>query len=137
MSLKSLFQIIIFLIIIVVLGSVYFNYFLESKIKIEKVEKLSPKKIEITPKDNSKNENIKNFENADKIQQNYQASELARQARLEQVENNLRKAQQQVSGLTITAGISGIVQKLPIELGQQLNSGENAALVIDPASLLC
>lgn len=72
---------------------------------------------------------------ADKMQQNYQASELARQARLEQVENNLRKAQQQVSGLTITAGISGIVQKLPIELGQQLNSGENAALVIDPASL--
>lgn len=72
---------------------------------------------------------------ADKMQQNFQASELARQARFEQVENSLRKAQQQVSGLTITAGISGVVQKLPIELGQQLNAGENAALVIAPRSL--
>jgi len=72
---------------------------------------------------------------AEKMLQNFQASELARQARLEQVENNLRKAQQQVSGLTITAGINGVVQRLPIELGQQLNAGENAALVIDPNSL--
>jgi len=72
---------------------------------------------------------------AEKMQQNFQASETARQARLEQVENNLRKAQQQVSGLTILAGITGMVQRVPIELGQQLKSGENTALVIAPESL--
>ena len=43
MSLKSLVQVVIFLVIIVIIGSIYSNYFLEAKIKVEEVEEKTAK----------------------------------------------------------------------------------------------
>ena len=43
MSLKSLVQVVIFLVIIVIIGSIYSNYFLEAKIKVEEVEEKTTK----------------------------------------------------------------------------------------------
>ena len=59
MSLKSLVQVVILLVIIVIIGSVYSNYFLEAKIKVEEVEEKITKVEKITQNDsNYKNEEI-------------------------------------------------------------------------------
>ena len=59
MSLKSLFQVVIFIVIIIIIGSIYSNYFLEAKIKVEEVEEKITKVEKITQNDsNYKNEEI-------------------------------------------------------------------------------
>ena len=80
MSVKSLFQIVILLVILMVLGSVYFNYFLDNKVVIEESnpvkitnEKKNPEKLAQSEKkittdqdqkleinNNAKNEDIEN-----------------------------------------------------------------------------
>lgn len=67
---------------------------------------------------------------------NSNAAQLAaQQARVEQLRAlyNLKKSQ--LDALTIRAGIAGVLQELPVEVGQQVTAGTTVAKVVDPKRL--
>ena len=57
------------------------------------------------------------------------------QAELEQASALLTLKQRQVAELTVRAGFSGVLQLVPVEVGQQVAPGTNLARVSDPALL--
>jgi HlyD family secretion protein len=71
-----------------------------------------------------------------KMKENLQAKRAANEAKLGQVENDLSRVERQVDNLSIVASITGVVQKVPVLLGQQSEIGSNMALIADPASLI-
>lgn len=68
------------------------------------------------------------------------ASNLARlaaeDARVEQARRLIRRREEQVDGLRITAGMSGVLQEIAVEPGQQVGLGGNVARVAQPDELI-
>lgn len=52
---------------------------------------------------------------------------IANEARVQRMEKTLNRVTEQVASLTVTASIDALVQEMPIELGQQVNAGNNLA----------
>jgi HlyD family secretion protein len=59
----------------------------------------------------------------------------AQQAEVDQLRAALRLKQRQVDELTVRAGVSGVLQVVPVEVGQQVAPGTNLARVADPSRL--
>jgi len=57
-------------------------------------------------------------------------------ARLEQSRTSFKLREQQFRGLKVRAGISGVLQQLPVEAGQQVQQGMNLARVAQPETLI-
>ncbi len=62
-----------------------------------------------------------------KRKENLAAQTVAYQARLNRMRRILQRVQSQVKGLHVKASMDSIVQEMPVELGQQVNSGTNLA----------
>jgi multidrug efflux pump subunit AcrA (membrane-fusion protein) len=62
-----------------------------------------------------------------KRKENLAAQGVAYQARLNRMRRILQRVQSQVDGLHVKATMDSIVQEMPVELGQQVNSGTNLA----------
>lgn len=62
-----------------------------------------------------------------KRKENLAAQAVASQARLNRMRRILQRVQSQVNGLNVKATMDSIVQEMPVELGQQVNSGTNLA----------
>jgi len=62
-----------------------------------------------------------------KRNENLAAQTVAYQARLNRMRRILQRVQTQVNGLHVKATMDSIVQEMPVELGQQVNSGTNLA----------
>jgi multidrug efflux pump subunit AcrA (membrane-fusion protein) len=62
-----------------------------------------------------------------KRKENLAAQAVAYQARLNRMRRILQRVQSQVDGLHVQATMDSIVQEMPVELGQQVNSGTNLA----------
>jgi HlyD family secretion protein len=60
----------------------------------------------------------------------------AQSARLEQLRNVLARQRQQLSSLQVRAGMSGVVQALPVQVGQQIAAGTQIARVARPDELI-
>ena len=59
----------------------------------------------------------------------------AQEARVDQVRAQARLKKSQLEGLKVRAGISGVLQQVPVEVGQRVTAGTNLARVADPARL--
>jgi HlyD family secretion protein len=59
----------------------------------------------------------------------------AQQARVEQLRALYQLRRQQVERLKVRAGMSGVVQQVPVDVGQQVSPGTNLARVADPTRL--
>lgn len=59
----------------------------------------------------------------------------SQQARVEQLRALAKLRRSQVESLTVRAGISGVLQQVPVQVGQQVTPGTNLARVADPSSL--
>ena len=70
------------------------------------------------------------------FQRNIAAQIAAEQARLDQLANTRDLRKRQVDGLQVRAGIAGILQRVPVEEGQQVASGNNLARVAKPGELM-
>lgn len=73
---------------------------------------------------------------SDQLKKSTDAQLRAAHARTEQLENMLALRQQQLDGLTVTAGINGVLQELPVEEGQRVNPGQTIARVAQPQTLM-
>jgi HlyD family secretion protein len=73
---------------------------------------------------------------AGKFRQNIAAQIAAEGARIEQLRNTLALRERQVAGLTVRAGIAGVLQQVPVEEGAQVLAGANLARVARPDELL-
>lgn len=62
-----------------------------------------------------------------KGQENLVAQRKASQARLNRMKRIVERAEQQVANLKVKATMDSLVQEMPIELGQQINTGVNLA----------
>jgi biotin carboxyl carrier protein len=58
-----------------------------------------------------------------------QEAVLIQQKQISRAESQCREMQARVDALTVKAGIKGLVQRLPVELGQSLSAGQELALV--------
>ncbi len=59
----------------------------------------------------------------------------AKQAELEQLKASAQLRTQEVEALHVRAGMSGVLQQLPVEVGQRVIPGTNIARVADPTKL--
>ena len=59
----------------------------------------------------------------------------AQEARVDQVRAVARLKQSQLEGLKVRAGIAGVLQQVPVQVGQRVTPGTNLARVADPARL--
>jgi HlyD family secretion protein len=59
----------------------------------------------------------------------------AKRAEVEQHRAMLQLREGQRRGLTVTAGMRGVIQEIPFEVGQEVAPGANLALIADPDSL--
>jgi HlyD family secretion protein len=64
-----------------------------------------------------------------------QAQVAAQQARVDQLRALANLRQEQVNNLTVRAGIEGILQVVPVDVGQQVLTGTNLARVAQPERL--
>ncbi len=60
---------------------------------------------------------------------------LAQQARVDQLRTLFSLRQQQVNQLRVRAGMTGVLEQVPVEVGQQVAPGTNVARVADPSRL--
>lgn len=60
---------------------------------------------------------------------------LAQQARVDQLRTLFTLRRQQVDQLRVRAGMSGVLEQVPVEVGQQVAPGTNVARVADPTRL--
>lgn len=70
------------------------------------------------------------------FRKNIQAQLAAEQARLDQLANTRELRQRQSDALKVRAGIAGILQRVPVEEGQQVAAGTNLARVARPGELM-
>lgn len=56
-------------------------------------------------------------------------------ARVEQVRAQCRIREEQLAALRVRAGIDGVIQEVPVEVGQQVDAGANLARVANPGRL--
>ena len=66
---------------------------------------------------------------------NVRAQVLAQQARVDQLRTLFALRRQQVDQLRVRAGMSGVLEQVPVEVGQQVAPGTNVARVADPTRL--
>lgn len=67
------------------------------------------------------------MERLNKREENLAAQRVAYQARINRMKRILQRIQEQVDNLKVRATMDSIVQEMPMELGQQVNSGTNLA----------
>lgn len=65
-----------------------------------------------------------------------EAQLASQRARLEQVRNVYQRRQAQVASLQVRAGIGGVLQRVPVEVGQRVTLGTNLARVARPDELM-
>ncbi|HEX7029395.1 MAG TPA: efflux RND transporter periplasmic adaptor subunit [Gammaproteobacteria bacterium] len=70
------------------------------------------------------------------FEKSVQAQLRAEQARIAQLKNMLSLRETQVAGLAVKAGMSGVLQALGVEEGQQLTIGANIARIARPDELM-
>lgn len=70
------------------------------------------------------------------FRRNIDAQMAAEQARLDQLVNTRELRQRQADALKVRAGIAGILQRVPVEEGQQVAAGTNLARVARPGELM-
>lgn len=70
------------------------------------------------------------------FQNSVNAQLRAARARIEQLNNMVELREQQLAGLTVEAGIEGVLQELTVEEGQRLTPGQNIARVARPDTLM-
>ena len=70
------------------------------------------------------------------FRRNISAQLAAEQARLDQLANTRELRQRQADGLKVRAGIAGVLQRVPVEEGQQVAAGNNLARVARPGDLM-
>jgi len=68
-------------------------------------------------------------------EQSIQARVAVQQSQVDQARAVFRLKQQQRNDLKVRAGINGILQRVPVEVGQQVAPGTNLARVADPGRL--
>lgn len=69
------------------------------------------------------------------IEKSVQARLASESARLEQAQALAKLRQKQLDALTVRAGIEGVLQEVPVEVGQRCAPGENLARVAQPEKL--
>ncbi|MGI8436407.1 MAG: efflux RND transporter periplasmic adaptor subunit [Chthoniobacterales bacterium] len=67
--------------------------------------------------------------------QNIEPQLAAKQAAVDQVRANAQLKKQQMEQLKVRAGFTGVLQQLPVEVGQRVTPGTNLARVADPTKL--
>ncbi len=68
-------------------------------------------------------------------EESVRAQLLAQQARVNQLRTLFALRQQQVDQLRVRAGMNGVLEQVPVEVGQQVAPGTNVARVADPTRL--
>ncbi|MBP7778060.1 MAG: HlyD family efflux transporter periplasmic adaptor subunit [Acidobacteria bacterium] len=68
-------------------------------------------------------------------EESVRAQLLAQQARVDQLRTVFNLRRQQVDQLRVRAGMSGVLEQVPVEVGQQVAPGTNVARVADPTRL--
>jgi HlyD family secretion protein len=68
-------------------------------------------------------------------EQNFKARLQAQQARVDQLRSLHGLRQSQVGQLRVRAGMNGVLEQVPVEVGQQIAPGANLARVADPTRL--
>jgi HlyD family secretion protein len=68
-------------------------------------------------------------------EESVRAQLLAQQARVDQLRTLFTLRRQQVDQLRVRAGMSGVLEQVPVEVGQQVAPGTNVARVADPTRL--
>ena len=71
----------------------------------------------------------------EKMHESMAATKTAQLARIGLVENNYQRVDEQVSALQVRASISGVVQQVSMELGEQTQVGGSVALIANQATL--
>lgn len=71
----------------------------------------------------------------EKKKESIQAQLASQRSRLAQMRAVHELRQQQLDRLRVRAGIAGVLQQIPVEVGQRVTQGTNLALVADPARL--
>jgi len=66
---------------------------------------------------------------------NIRAQLKAQQARIDQLQSLVALRQDQVNRLQVRAGMNGVLEQVPVEVGQQVAPGTNLARVADPTRL--
>ncbi len=74
-------------------------------------------------------------ERVTKSNESASAQLAAQRARVEQAQTLVELRRHQVEGLRVRAGISGILQELPVQVGQRVTPGTNLARVARPGEL--
>src|SRR6266511_282695 len=69
------------------------------------------------------------------VEQNINAQLQAQQARIDQLRSMYALRQSQVDQLRVRAGMHGVLEQVPVEVGQQVSPGMNLARVADPTRL--
>lgn len=70
------------------------------------------------------------------FQRNIDAQVAAEKARLDQLANTRELRRRQADALHVRAGIAGVLQRVPLEEGQQVSAGTNLARVARPGDLM-
>jgi HlyD family secretion protein len=68
-------------------------------------------------------------------EQNFKAQLLSQQARIDQLRSMYALRRSQVDQLRVRAGMNGVLEQVPVEVGQQIAPGANLARVADPTRL--
>jgi HlyD family secretion protein len=68
-------------------------------------------------------------------EQNFKAQLLSQQARIDQLRSLYTLRRSQVDQLRVRAGMNGVLEQVPVEVGQQIGPGANLARVADPTRL--
>ncbi len=68
-------------------------------------------------------------------EQNFKAQLQSQQARIDQLRSLYNLRSQQVNQLRVRAGMNGVLEQVPVEVGQQIAPGANLARVADPTRL--
>jgi multidrug resistance efflux pump len=71
----------------------------------------------------------------EKMHESMTATKTAQLARIGLVENNYQRVAEQVSALQVRASISGVVQQVSMQLGEQTQVGGSVALIANQATL--
>jgi HlyD family secretion protein len=66
---------------------------------------------------------------------NIRAQLKAQQARIDQLRSLVTLRREQVDKLRVRAGMHGVLEQVPVEVGQQVAPGTNLARVADPTRL--
>jgi HlyD family secretion protein len=75
------------------------------------------------------------LENLKVAESNVRAQLMAQQARVDQLRSQVVLRRQQVEQLRVRAGMSGVLEQVAVNVGQQVSPGTNLARVADPTRL--